>query len=144
MISFGVLASIQRAGIDEDAPAVHHEGVEDAVVDEHDLHVLLREPGDAQDRRGVVAQQLLDLGVADERQAAWPGLGCARAGWPATQRARRPSRSAIARDAGIARRALLGVSPVIRNPRFRLFRRKLGTRAAGVNARPRSRFAGAP
>src|SRR5262245_40228707 len=43
--------------------------------------------------------------------------------------------TAIARDAGIARRALLGVSPAIRNPENPLFRRKLGTRAAGVNAR---------
>ena len=46
----------------------------------HDLDVLLREPGGAQDRRGVVAQQLLDLGVADDRQAA--AACAAHAGWP--------------------------------------------------------------
>ena len=41
------LAIVQRADIDEDAPAVHHEGVERAVVDQHDLDVLLREAGGA-------------------------------------------------------------------------------------------------
>ncbi len=60
----------QRAGIDEDAPPVHHEGVEGALVDDDDLDVLLRQSGGAQDRLGIVAQQLLDLGVADDRHAA--------------------------------------------------------------------------
>ena len=60
----------QRAGVDEDAPAVHHERVERAVVDDDDANVLLREPGGLQDRLGVVAQQLLDLGVANQRQPA--------------------------------------------------------------------------
>ena len=69
----------QRAGIDEDVAAVHDEGVEGAVVDDDDLDVLLGEAGHLQDRRGVVAQQLLDLGVADERQAA-RRRSCARAG----------------------------------------------------------------
>ena len=34
----------QRAGIDEDVPAVHDEGVEGAVVDDDDLDVLLGRP----------------------------------------------------------------------------------------------------
>jgi hypothetical protein len=42
--------------------------------------------------------------------------------------------SAIAREAGLARRALLGLSRTIRIP-IPPLRRKLGTRAAGVNAR---------
>ena len=69
MIWFGVLRLHQRAGIDEDAAAVGDEGVEGAVVDDDDLDVLLFQAGGAQDRRGVVAQQLLDLGVADQRRA---------------------------------------------------------------------------
>jgi hypothetical protein len=60
----------QRARIHEDALAVHDEGVEVAVVDDHDLDVVAGQAGDLQDRRGVVAQQLLDLGVADDRHAA--------------------------------------------------------------------------
>ena len=59
----------QRAGIDEDAAAVDDEGVEGRLVDDDDLHVLLGETGGAQQRRGVVAQQLLDLRVADDRRA---------------------------------------------------------------------------
>ena len=51
----------QRAGIDENALGVHHEGVEAAVVDDHDPDVLLGEAGGAQDRLGVFAQKLLDL-----------------------------------------------------------------------------------
>ena len=57
----------QRAGIDEDAAAVHDEGVEGLLVDDGDADVLLREAGGAQDRLRVVAQQLLGLGVADDR-----------------------------------------------------------------------------
>ena len=68
----------QRAGVDEDAPAVHHEGVERAVVDDGDLDVLLGEAGGAQDRLGVVAQQLLDLGVADDRQSRRQALRARR------------------------------------------------------------------
>ena len=37
----------QRASVDEDAAAIHHEGVEAAVVDDGDLDVLLREAGGA-------------------------------------------------------------------------------------------------
>ena len=57
----------QRAGIDEDAPSVRHEGVERAMVDDDDLDVLLGEAGGAQDRLRIFAQQLFDLGVADDR-----------------------------------------------------------------------------
>ena len=65
----------QRAGVDEDAVRVHHEGVERFVADDDDLHVLLGEPGGLQDRRGVIAQQLLGLGVANHRDAGGrPGL----------------------------------------------------------------------
>ena len=80
------LGIVERADVDEDAPAVHHERVERALVDQHDLHVLLRRGRRRlQDRRGVVAHQLLDLGVADDRQAAG-GRSAAR--MPAGRRAR--------------------------------------------------------
>ena len=41
MIWFGVCDFDQRAGVDEDAAAVDHEGVVGAVVDQHDADVLL-------------------------------------------------------------------------------------------------------
>ena len=72
MIWFGVSDCIDRAVIHEDAAAVRDEGVEDAVVDDHDLDVLLFEARGAQDRPGVVAQQLLGLGVAEDRRALFP------------------------------------------------------------------------
>ena len=42
------------------------ERVEGAVVEDHDLDVLRREPGGLQDRPRIVAQQFLDLGVAND------------------------------------------------------------------------------
>jgi hypothetical protein len=63
----------QCAGIDEDMAAVHDEGVEGAVVEDDDADVLFGEARRLQYRRGVVAQQLLDLGVTDDWRAA-PGL----------------------------------------------------------------------
>ncbi|MGY4436899.1 hypothetical protein ACVWWO_009376 [Bradyrhizobium sp. F1.13.1] len=41
---------------------------ERALVDDHHLDVLLLQTGDAQDRAGVFAQQLLGLGVAQDRR----------------------------------------------------------------------------
>ena len=115
MISFGVFDVDQRAGVDEDAAAVHDEGVEGAVVDDDDLDVLLGEAGGAQDRLRVVAQQLLDLGVADERQAA--RQLCARAGVTAAtaSRSTRATANAVskrqrARCWRPARRTLIGAS----------------------------------
>ena len=99
----------QRAGVDEDAAAVGDEGVERAVVDDDDLDVLLGEPGGAQDRLGVFAQQLLDLGVADDRQAAAALARCAgHAGGNASAAAvsMRDSARALASCA----RALIGLS----------------------------------
>ena len=56
----------ERADKDENAPTVGDEGVEGAVVEDHDLDVLRREPGGLQDRPRIVAQQFLDLGVAND------------------------------------------------------------------------------
>ena len=70
MISFGVLESYSAPTFTKMRRPSITKALNDALVDQHDLHVLLRQAGDAQDRRGVVAQQLLDLGVADDRQAA--------------------------------------------------------------------------
>src|SRR4051812_3982205 len=58
----------QRAVIHENAAAVGDEGVETAVVDDDDLDVLLLQPRAAQDWPRVIAQQLLDLGVAQQRR----------------------------------------------------------------------------
>jgi hypothetical protein len=60
----------QRAAVDEDAPAIGDEGVERTVVDDDDLNILLRETGRAQDRLGILPQQLLDLGVADDGRSS--------------------------------------------------------------------------
>src|SRR4029077_5702606 len=62
-----------------------------------------------------------------------PGFGCAKVGWLPRASAVAVS-SEIARGARIAPRALLSLSKSIRNPDPAI-RRKLGTRAAGVNAR---------
>jgi hypothetical protein len=60
----------QRAGVDENVMRVHHESVERPLVDNDDVDVLIAEACHLEDRLGVVAQQLLDLGVANDRQAA--------------------------------------------------------------------------
>ena len=57
-----------RAVIDEDAATVGDERVERGFVDDHHLDVLLFQTGGAQDRTGIVAQQLLGLGVAQDRR----------------------------------------------------------------------------
>ena len=59
----------QRAVIDEDAAAVGDKSVEGGIVDDDHLDVLLFHARGAQDRPGVVAQQLLRLGVAQHRGA---------------------------------------------------------------------------
>ena len=58
-----------RAVVHENAAAVGDKGVEGAVVDDDDLDVLLFQTRGAQDRPGVFAQQLLGLGIADDRRA---------------------------------------------------------------------------
>ena len=65
----GRLRFHQRAGIDEDVMRVHHEGVERSVVDDDNVDVLVAKPGDLENGLRVIAQQLLDLGVANDRDA---------------------------------------------------------------------------
>ena len=60
----------QRAGIDEDVAAVHDKGVERAIAEHDDPDVLLGQSRGTQNRLCIVAQQLFDLGVADNRHAA--------------------------------------------------------------------------
>ena len=107
----------QRAGIDEDAPAVGDERVEGALVDDHDLDVLLRQAGRLQDRLGVFAQQLLDLGVADDRRpAAARGCACAGAA-PAIQwlaAIASETATAIAREGRLRRAAIVRSAKVMR------------------------------
>ena len=68
----------QRAGIDEDVAAVHYEGVERTVVEDDHAHVLFGQVGGLENRLRVVAHQLLDLGIADDRHAAGRGILGAR------------------------------------------------------------------
>ena len=56
----------QGAVVHENAVAVGDEGVEGAVIDDHNLDVLLLKARGAQDRPGVVAQQLLALGITED------------------------------------------------------------------------------
>ena len=58
-----------RTVVHENAAAICDEGVKNALVDNHDLDVLLLQPGRSQDRPGIFAQQLLGLGIADYRWA---------------------------------------------------------------------------
>ena len=58
-----------RAVVHENAAAIRDEGVKNALVDNHDLDVLLLQPCRSQDWPGVFAQQLLGLGIADHRWA---------------------------------------------------------------------------
>ena len=69
----------QRADIDEDASAVGHECVERTIIDDDDPDILLRQPGHAQDGLGIIAQHLLDLRIADDRQAPLRILRACRA-----------------------------------------------------------------
>ena len=61
---------LQRAGVDEHVAAVEHEGIEGVGAHDPDRDALLAEPGDLEDRMGVVVEQLLDLGIADEALGA--------------------------------------------------------------------------
>ena len=81
----------ERADIDEDLLPVGHEGVEGAVVDEDDLGRLGVDAGGAEDRRRIVAQELLGLGVAHDREPS-ARLACAGSG-AATKRAAAGARS---------------------------------------------------
>ena len=80
-----------------------------------DLDVLLREAGGAQNRLRVVAQQLLDLGIANERNAGRKALRARGAGATATVacRDRNAVSSASACAAGVLRRALIGLPSIM-------------------------------
>ena len=65
----GPLGAHQQAGVDEDALAARDEGVERAILHDHDLDRRGIEPGDLPDRRHHGADVVLDLGVADQIDA---------------------------------------------------------------------------
>ncbi len=58
-----------RAGVDEHPLRVDDEGIEALVDDEEDLHVAGLDAGLLEDRRGVVLEQRLGLGVAGDVDA---------------------------------------------------------------------------
>ena len=95
--SFGTFASINAPALMKMRRPSITKALNDAVVDDGDLNVLLGEARGAQDRLGVVAQQLLDLGVANDRKAGRQALrarGRRRdgGGWNKRDRERRQQR----------------------------------------------------
>ena len=74
MISFGVFASISAPAFTKMRRPSITKALNERSLMMRDLDVLLREARGSQDRLRVVAQQLLDLGVADERNAARQAL----------------------------------------------------------------------
>ncbi len=62
----GRLGAHDQAGVDEDALAARHEGVERIVLDDHDLDRVGIETGGLPDRHHHGADVVLDFGVADQ------------------------------------------------------------------------------
>ena len=67
MISFGFSAAHDEAGVDEDVLAAGDEGVHGVFVDDVDVDVVATQAGGIEQRVGVGAQRVFDLGVADQR-----------------------------------------------------------------------------
>ena len=65
----GRLGAHDQAGVDEDALAARHEGIERVVLDDHDLDRAGVEAGRLPDRRHEGPDGILDLGVADQIEA---------------------------------------------------------------------------
>ena len=65
----GVGSGGSNPAFDEDAPRVGDEGVEVVAVDQDDFDLLARDAGGVEDRRGIVAHQLLGFRVAHLRHA---------------------------------------------------------------------------
>ncbi len=63
------LRAHDQASVDEDALATRHEGVERAILDEHDLDTVGVETCCLPDRDREGADRALDLGVANEIEA---------------------------------------------------------------------------
>ena len=93
----GRLRLHQRAGVDEDVAAIEHEGVEGVILHDAYLDAPGAEAGRMEDGARVVVEQVLDLGVADQRQVLrLRGCGCQGGGQrkPAQRRLHRHSRAA--------------------------------------------------
>ena len=72
----GPLGANQKTGIDEQVHPAGHEGVDLVALQQKDMNRGGIEPGHLEDRRGVLAQRLFDLGVADDRgELVAAGLG---------------------------------------------------------------------
>jgi hypothetical protein len=65
--------------VQEHAPA-RDEGVEGVVVDEDDVDARLRETRGIENRAGILADERLDLGVANDRYRSLLGVGGQRLG----------------------------------------------------------------
>ena len=114
---FGVSASISVPALMKMRRPSATNALKDALVDDHDLDVLLRQAGSLQDRLGVFAQQLLDLGIADDRRPglpAWLGLrrSAAASQWLATIASE--TATAIIREGRLWRVAIVRSARVMR------------------------------
>ncbi len=69
-----------RAGIDENMAPIHHESVECTTIDDDNADVLFRQTGDAQNRLGIVSQELLDFRVANCRRSTGGEHLCRKTG----------------------------------------------------------------
>jgi len=102
----GVVASISAPALTKMCCASMTKAFERLVVDDDDSDALIAQAGDLEDRRYVFAQQLLDLGIANHRDAALEPFW-ARAGTEASATAAAVT-NAMAREAGFTGRTLLG------------------------------------
>ena len=89
----------ERAGEHHHAASARHEGVELAVLDEHDLGVAGADAGGAEDRLGIAPEQRLDLRVADDDVAALLRVGGRRQRQARGQGQRQRSASRPTREA---------------------------------------------
>ncbi len=71
----GVLGRLEEAGVQEDRLPAHDEGVDLLVADQDDMDVVGVEPGRAPHRLALLVDPVLDLGVADDRDAGALGRG---------------------------------------------------------------------
>ena len=92
----GALRRHQRPGVDEHAPA-GDEGIEGIVVDQDDVDAGLGKTGHVEDRPHVIADECLDLRIANNRHA--PALRLCSSRGPQGCLRRKNQRDRAARDA---------------------------------------------
>ena len=113
MISFGVLASNRAPALMKMCRPSMTKALNERSLEHHDPHVLFGQSGGAQNGLRIVAQQLFDFGIADQRHPARDAVlgarGCEDEVRPRGPNSNRAASNAIARAAGAMRRVLIGV-----------------------------------